>query len=637
MDTKWRKFSRSGGFKAILLLIVLGCAAAVGAITGYIPESNYFRDGLYGDVLSHSRFTDSETYAGELSSIADSAAEECITFLRDGQPDYVKYYYKVTNRSVTVESSIQPYYTYYIDDSGFLASEDSPIPDSLYGATYDVPDNIKVSFGIPQRRFDFLKTNWDITRHNMLVIIISDGVLMLAGLAALIMLCRTSGEKADGTVTFPKFFKLWFEPSVLLLCWYTYVAIRSADTVARDVIFRSYYTSGILEVGFPGTVESVMALVMYGLGVMAFGAILTYIAVSVCIRAKNKSVEKGFLICRALLTVCRTVREFCTGELYKTDRAAKKFVLLDVTFIGITLVVLALFLAAASNNVLGLMLFWCVVWFIALGLFLYGRYLVTRDEAKLEQQIREISQGNYSYDPQLSKNSPYTASCEVLSKVADGYRRGIEESVKAERTKIELITNVSHDLKTPLTSIISYIDLLSRENLEPQAREYVGILQKKSERLKHIVSDVFELAKTTSGEITVEHERLDLTRLSNQTLAEMEDKISAAGLVVKTDICEPPVEVISDGKRLYRVIQNLMDNALKYSLKGTRIYYTLKKDGGTAEITIKNIAAYEMDFTKEGDPGTVLKRRQGALHRGKRAWTVHRSGLYDSLRRCVRY
>lgn len=144
------------------------------------------------------------------------------------------------------------------------------------------------------------------------------------------------------------------------------------------------------------------------------------------------------------------------------------------------------------------MLFWCVVWFIALGLFLYGRYLVTRDEAKLEQQIREISQGNYSYDPQLSKNSPYTASCEVLSKVADGYRRGIEESVKAERTKIELITNVSHDLKTPLTSIISYIDLLSRENLEPQAREYVGILQKKSERLKHIVSDVFELAKTTS-------------------------------------------------------------------------------------------------------------------------------------------
>ena len=100
MDTKWRKFSRSGGFKAILLLIVLGCAAAVGAITGYIPESNYFRDGLYGDVLSHSRFTDSETYAGELSSIADSAAEECITFLRDGQPDYVKYYYKVTNLSL---------------------------------------------------------------------------------------------------------------------------------------------------------------------------------------------------------------------------------------------------------------------------------------------------------------------------------------------------------------------------------------------------------------------------------------------------------------------------------------------------------------------------------------------------------
>ena len=637
MDTKWRKFSRSGGFKAVLLLIVLGCAAAVGAITGYIPESNYFRNGLYSDVLSHSRFTDSGTYADEISSIAGSATDECRTYLKDGQPDYVKYYYKVTSGVRTVESSIQPYYTYYIDDNGYLASDGAPVPDSLYGAIYEVPDGVKVSFGISQRRFEFLKTNWDITRHNMLVIIISDVVLLIVGLAALIMLCRSAGEKADGTVTFPKFFMLWFEPSVFLLCWYTYAALRSADTVARDIMFRSYYTSGDLEVGFSGTVEGVMALVMYGLGVMAFCAILTYIAVSLCIRVKNRNVEKGFLtywvfhfvwkalkaLGRALLAVWKVIREFCTGELYRTDRAAKKFVLLDVTFIGITLVASALFLVAASDRVGGLMVFWTAVWVIALGLFLYGRYLVTRDEAKLEQQIREISHGNYSYDPQLSKNSPYTASCEVLSSVADGYRRGIEESVKAERTKIELITNVSHDLKTPLTSIISYIDLLSRENLEPQAREYVDILQKKSERLKHIVSDVFELAKTTSGEITVEHERLDLTRLSNQTLAEMADKISAAGLVVKTDICEPPVEVVSDGKRLYRVIQNLLDNALKYSLKGTRIYYTLKKNEGTAEITIKNIASYEMDFTKE----EILER----FSRGDKARTTEGSGLGLSI------
>lgn len=633
MDTKWRKFSRSGGFKAVLLLIVLGCAAAVGAITGYIPESNYLTTGLYTDVLTHS-FEDSELYAGEIRGMLVETTDNYSSYLNGAKPDGVTYYYKVETNRKTAESSAKPQFTFYLNEDKNVASDDALIPESLKYDWYDVPDYVHVSVGITQSRYDFLKTNFYITRHNMQVIIISDIVLLVAGIAALSMLVKFSGEKADGTVTFPKLFRLWFEPGVLLICWYITIMARLCSTTPRNMIYRSYYTE---QVGFVSGTNSYLSLALYGLLAVGFGGLLTYFAVCIGMRAKNRNIEKGFLtywvlhyiwkalkaIGRALLAVWRVIREFCTGELYKTDRAAKKFVLLDISFIGITLVLAALFLAARSNYIYGLAVFWAVVWLIALGLFLYGRYLVTRDEAKLEQQIREISQGNYSYDPQLSKNSPYTASCGVLSKVADGYRRGIEESVKAERTKIELITNVSHDLKTPLTSIISYIDLLSREQLTPQAAEYVGILQQKSERLKHIVADVFELAKTTSGEITVEQERLDLTRLSNQTLAEMEDKIKSAGLVVKTEICEPPAEIISDGKRLYRVIQNLMDNALKYSLKGTRIYYTLKKDGETAEITIKNIAAYEMDFTKE----EILER----FSRGDKARSTEGSGLGLSI------
>ena len=635
MDTKWKKFSRSGGFKALLLLIVLGCAAAVGAITGYIPESNYYSRNLAMDVLTCSRFEESQTYSLEIRDMIYQAKDAYENYYKTGKKIDLDYYYDIRTRTLNFKSKNENYrVSFYIDEDGRLASDDSLIPSAFQYSYFEVDEGVSYKVGITETRYDYLCTNWYITQRNMRIILISDGVLFLVAAAAFIMLIRVAGEKADGTVTFPGFFKLWFEPSVAILCMYTALISAMSRTDPRNMIYSSYYTA---QVGFVNSVNSYLSLALYGACLMGFAALLTYVAVSLSIRVKNKNTAKGFLVYwvliyvwkalravgRALLAVWKAIREFFTGELYKTDRAAKKFIFLDAVFIGTSLLLFALFLIAKTNFIDGIAVFWVVVWVIALGLFIYGRYLVTRDEAKLEQQIREIAGGNYAYAPELSKNSPYTASCEALSRLADGYRRGIEEGVKAERTKIELITNVSHDLKTPLTSIISYIDLLSREQLSPQAAEYVAVLQQKSERLKHIVSDVFELAKTTSGEITVQQERIDLTRLANQSLAEMEDKIQSAGLAVKTAICEPPVEVISDGKRLYRVIQNLMDNALKYSMKGTRIYFTLEKNDRTAVLTIKNIAAYEMDFTKE----EILER----FARGDKARTTEGSGLGLSI------
>ncbi len=635
MDTKWRKFSRSGGFKALLLLIVLGCAAAVGAITGYIPESNYYSRNLAMDVLTCSRFEESQTYSLEIRNMIYQAKDAYENYYKTGKKIDLDYYYDIRTRTLNFKSKNENYcVSFYIDEDGRIASDDSLIPSAFQYSNFEVDDGVSYTVGITETRYDYLCTNWYITQRNMRIILISDGVLLLIAAAAFIMLIRVAGEKADGTVTFPGFFRLWFEPSVAILCMYTLLISAMSRTDPRNMIYSSYYTT---QVGFVNSVNSYLSLALYGACLMGFAGLLTYVAVSLSIRVKNKNTVKGFLVYwvflyvwkalravgRALLAVWKAIREFFTGELYKTDRAAKKFIFLDAVFIGTSLLLFALFLIAKTSYIDGLAVFWAVVWVIALGLFIYGRYLVTRDEAKLEQQIREIAGGNYAYDPELSKNSPYTASCEALSRLADGYRRGIEEGVKAERTKIELITNVSHDLKTPLTSIISYIDLLSREQLSPQAAEYVAVLQQKSERLKHIVSDVFELAKTTSGEITVQQERIDLTRLANQSLAEMEDKIQSAGLAVKTAICEPPVEVISDGKRLYRVIQNLMDNALKYSMKGTRIYFTLEKNDRTAVLTIKNIAAYEMDFTKE----EILER----FARGDKARTTEGSGLGLSI------
>ncbi|MCR1897905.1 HAMP domain-containing histidine kinase [Irregularibacter muris] len=205
-----------------------------------------------------------------------------------------------------------------------------------------------------------------------------------------------------------------------------------------------------------------------------------------------------------------------------------------------------------------------------------------------------------------------------------GFNESLEEQMKSERMKINLVTNVSHDLKTPLTSIISYVDLLSKEeDLSQSARDYVKILSEKSNRLKQIVADLFDLAKSTSGDIHLDLETLDMKKLIEQTLGDMEDEIEKSGLQIKTKLPDKAVNVVSDGKKLYRVFQNVLDNALKYSHKGTRVYVELEEIAGKAIATIKNTAGYEMDFT----PEEILQR----FNRGDKSRSTEGSGLGLSI------
>jgi signal transduction histidine kinase len=205
-----------------------------------------------------------------------------------------------------------------------------------------------------------------------------------------------------------------------------------------------------------------------------------------------------------------------------------------------------------------------------------------------------------------------------------GFDISLREQIKSERMKVALITNVSHDLKTPLTSIISYVDLLSKEeSLSDTARDYVRILAEKSQRLSNMVSDLFDLAKSSSGNMPVDIEDIDLKKLIEQTLADMGDKVGKSELVMKVGLPENPVYISADGKKLYRVFQNVIDNALKYSFKGTRVYMTLEEMNGQAVATVKNTAGYEMDFTAE----EILQR----FTRGDKSRTTEGSGLGLSI------
>ena len=249
-----------------------------------------------------------------------------------------------------------------------------------------------------------------------------------------------------------------------------------------------------------------------------------------------------------------------------------------------------------------------------------------RDFSEMARGVREIRNGN------LGHKIPF-ASCRELSEViddinniAEGFDKAVQGAVKAEKMKSELITNVSHDLKTPLTSIIGYVDLLEgTDNLPDEARDYVAVIKKKSERLKNIISDLFDLSKSTSGNAELEMEKLDMKKLMEQTLADMSDAIESSGRSIRQTLPEKPVMITGDGKKLYRVFQNIIDNALKYSLENTRIFVTLREKDGRAIAEIKNTSAYELDFSE-----TEITER---FTRGDRSRATEGSGLGLSIAR----
>ncbi len=187
-----------------------------------------------------------------------------------------------------------------------------------------------------------------------------------------------------------------------------------------------------------------------------------------------------------------------------------------------------------------------------------------------------------------------------LEDIRQGMACAVDEQMKSERMKVELIANVSHDIKTPLTSIISYVQFLKEEKeLPAHVQDYVKILDEKSQRLKNMVQDVFAVSKAASGELPMHMEELDFGKLLCQTLADMEEQIGNSKVTFRTEIPESPVMILADGQRLYRVFQNLFQNAIQYSLDGSRVFVTLQTDGCLAVASVKNTSYLELEKDKD--------------------------------------
>ena len=263
------------------------------------------------------------------------------------------------------------------------------------------------------------------------------------------------------------------------------------------------------------------------------------------------------------------------------------------------------------------------------GIYLIYRYLkrydgTISDLGKLMDHIELMKNGDMETRLEVATDADIYSAAQNLNSIQEGLGIAVTEKMKSERMKIDLITNVSHDLKTPLTSIISYVELLHEEaGLPEHVNDYIKILAQKSERLKNLIQDLFDLSKASSENIALDMEQLDLARLIKQTLADMEEPINASGLTFRLNIPDEPVYIVSDGKKLYRVWENLIANTLKYSLLGSRVFIDLTVDQNGPFVTIKNTANYEMNFTED----EILQR----FVRGDESRTTEGAGLGLSI------
>ena len=344
---------------------------------------------------------------------------------------------------------------------------------------------------------------------------------------------------------------------------------------------------------------------------------------SLSTRLKLKNVIKSCLIYRILC--------WCWRLLKKAGRLFRAFIhglpLLGRAGFAVAAVLLVEFIyICATEHSTGAQLFgWFVERAVLLALLVYLLACVKR----LRTGASKIARGdmNYSIDTKYM-HGDLLDHANDLNSIRDGISRAVNERMKSEHFKTELITNVSHDIKTPLTSIVNYVDLLSKENIENEkAQEYIEVLQRQSARLKKLTEDLVEASKASTGNLTVNLERCELGVLLDQTAGEYGEKLSAQGLELILKKPEEPVTVLADGRHLWRILDNLMNNICKYAQPGTRVYLNLEKQAGKAVMTFRNVSKYQLNIS-----GDELMER---FVRGDSSRNTEGSGLGLSIARSL--
>ncbi|MDD3503096.1 MAG: HAMP domain-containing sensor histidine kinase [Eubacteriales bacterium] len=383
---------------------------------------------------------------------------------------------------------------------------------------------------------------------------------------------------------------------------------RLIDRVPYDLLIGIYLVSAAFVILFldnsihyfsymPGTniYESWLVIVLSVVVLILSTLLAIMLLMTTSVRIKSRKLFKNTLIYRVFVIIIRLIKRIFakTGFVFKSLPLIWKTSLILVAWF-----ILELFgIAATANSTEGMF----ILWFpsrIIMALFVL---LIAAGLRVLQAGGRRLAGGDLQH-PVETKHliGDLRRHGEDLNSISRGMELAVEEQLRSERFKTELITNVSHDIKTPLTSIINYADLLKKEDpKEEKIREYVAIIDKHSQRLKKLTEDLVEASKASTGNIQVSLSTCETGVLLDQTAGEYQDKLDACGLELIVNKPEYSVSVWADGRLLWRVLDNVFNNACKYSLPGSRIYVSLSVWQHQAIITVKNISRYALNISSD--------------------------------------
>ncbi len=419
---------------------------------------------------------------------------------------------------------------------------------------------------------------WRINRQMMLAMTLVFGV---AGLLLMVYLCCGAGHKRGVEGIYLN----WFHrvPGDVLL-FLLFLGSVGAVGIGVSVVADMY-----------GDAPMFMQLIGVGLGVAAAAALGLGALVTVCARCKAHTLLRNTWIWKLCAWCWKLLVGFWCwmwGLFGAVGRAVQAVPLIWKAVIGC--MAYPIFTLATIRWAAGLWL---------LGTFLAGAYLCTwaYQWKRIRHGTQEIIGGNPNYHIDTNRMLPdLRGHADELNNLGHAISTAVDERMKSEHFKAELITNVSHDLKTPLTSIINYVDLLKKVDIsDPKAQEYIEVLDRKSQRLKKLTEDLVEASKASTGNLTVNWERLDWAQLTDQALAECGERLEAQKLTVVRSLPDTPMWVEADGRHLWRVLDNLLTNCAKYALPGTRVYVDLRASGNWAVLSVKNISRDALDVPAE--------------------------------------
>ena len=599
---------RSTAAKFIAFAGIVGCFAAA-VIIGENAIAGCGRDGMIYQFETD--FSQSSYMAGQVNNTAvtlEAALEGGISRQEFEQQtrDFPGSYYGVMNGTVISNAELNDSATqnaaFYLiarpDDATqsniswyYMPFDDEPIDEyNVRSTTYPLGTVIRVC--VTSEQAAQYQEIWSAQKNTFAHTIYIVLTLTAAALALFVYLLFVTGRRPeDEEVHFATIDRLPVEVNVVLF-WSVL-----GTAAGLNIALMSELLSGSGDLSF-----LLLPSILFFVAAFAFALELT---LSIVRLLKAGSLARRSWCIRAFRWCFNKIGVLCTGTWHGLGRLRLAFtkallgnyktrnVVLLFTAYSVVLAFLAAAFAGVGGSFFAFVL--GVGWFLAAGYFLIRRI---DGFDRIVAALQRMRGGDLSFRLTDMPEGVFAAMAEDLGSLGDGMQAALQNEVRAERMKSELITNVSHDLKTPLTSILSYSDLLSQLELTPEeANDYAKIIHQKSLRLKNLTSDLFDISKVQSGVEQMVCERLDAVTLVRQALAEQEAQNS--GLVLKVTLPERELPIWADGRKMSRVLENLIGNCVKYAMKGTRVFVSLDERDGKAVFEVKNTANYEMDFAAD--------------------------------------